>query len=308
MKKITVGIVVILVLLLGSVYVFIPSKIQIVSSTTINCVPATASNCINDSLTWKKWWPVQSNNFVLDAYEFRLTDPLSDGAEISIEKNETVYQTKVQMIPVGRDSTIAHWLVYYPASVNPFRRLQQRNDALHIKQNLDSLLQGLKNFAGETKNIYGFHIERTTFPDTVLAKTKFVSRDYPTTKTIYDAITKIKTVAAKQGSKERGFPMLNIERIDSSHYETMVAIPVDKELNEEQNVSTSIMLTMKDRFLFSEVTGGAATIQKAHEAIHKYMLDHVLTAPAIPFDILITDRSKETDTSKWRTAVYFPSM
>lgn len=102
--------------------------------------------------------------------------------------------------------------------------------------------------------------------------------------------------------------MLNIERIDSSHYETMVAIPVDKELNEEQNVSTSIMLTMKDRFLFSEVTGGAATIQKAHEAIHKYMLDHVLTAPAIPFDILITDRSKETDTSKWRTAVYFPSM
>lgn len=308
MKKITIGLIVVLVLLLSSVYIFIPSKIHIVTGVSINCVPKIASNCVNDSMVWKRWWPAQSTQFAFNGYRFELTNPFTDGAEVAIKKNKTVYQSRVQMIPVGRDSTIAHWSVDYPTSVNPFERLRQRSEAFTIKQNLDSLLQYFKSFEGETKNIYGFHIQRTTFPDTILAATKFLTSNYPTTQNIYDAVNKIKTVVAKQGAKEKGSPMLNIERIDSSNYETMVAIPVDKELNKEQNVATSIMLTMKDRFLFIEVIGGPATIKKAHEAITKFMLDHVLTAPAIPFDILITDRSKETDTSKWKTAVYFPSM
>jgi len=309
MKKLTIGIIVILVLILCSVYVFIPSKIEISGVSTINCIPKVASNSINDSMMWEKWWPNKSSkHFSYNGYEYELINPLTDGAEITIKKNETIYQTKVLMVPVGRDSTTAHWFVSYSASMNPLKRIRQRKEAVTIKNNLDSLLERLKNFAGETRNIYGFHIERGTFPDTILAATKFVTVNYPTIQNIYDAINKIKTVIAKQGAKEKGSPMLNIERIDSLQYETMLAIPIDRELNKELNVATSIMLTMKDRFLFTEVIGGPVAIQKAHEAINKYMLDHVLTAPAIPFDILITDRSKQGDTSKWRTTIYYPSM
>lgn len=309
MKKITAGIIIIVLFLLGSVYIFIPSKIEIVSTVTINCVPKTASNSINDSMTWKKWWPSASSaHFGFNGYEYVLTNPLADGAEITVKKDETVWQTKVQMIPVGRDSTTAHWFVSYSVSADPFKRISQKNEAALFKKDLDSLLERLKSFAGETKNSYGFHIERTTFPDTILAATKFLTPGYPTTQNIYSAIARIKTVVARQGAKEKGFPMLNVERIDSSNYETMVALPVDKALQTEQHVATSIMLTMKDRFLSTEVTGGRSTIQKAHEAITKYMLDHVLSAPAIPFDILVTDRSKQSDTSKWKTIIYYPSM
>jgi hypothetical protein len=38
------------------------------------------------------------------------------------------------------------------------------------------------------------------------------------------------------------------------------------------------------------------------------MNDHFLSAPAIPFEILITDRSKEKDTTRWKTKIYQPSM
>jgi hypothetical protein len=68
------------------------------------------------------------------------------------------------------------------------------------------------------------------------------------------------------------------------------------------------MVPMKDRFLKTGVTGGPLTIKKAHEAIDEYMKDHILSQPAIPFEILVTDRSKETDTSKWKTTIFYPSM
>ena len=36
------------------------------------------------------------------------------------------------------------------------------------------------------------------------------------------------------------------------------------------------------------------------------MNDHSLSAPVIPFEYIITDRSKEPDTSKWITKICFP--
>jgi hypothetical protein len=68
------------------------------------------------------------------------------------------------------------------------------------------------------------------------------------------------------------------------------------------------MVPMKDRFLKTEVVGGPFTIESAHTAIEKYMNDRFLSAPAIPFELLITDRRQEPDTTKWKTTIFHPSM
>jgi hypothetical protein len=65
---------------------------------------------------------------------------------------------------------------------------------------------------------------------------------------------------------------------------------------------------MKDRFLTTDVSGGPVSIEKAHNAIKKYMSDHSLWGPATPFEILVTDRSKITDTAAWKTKIFYPSM
>jgi hypothetical protein len=36
--------------------------------------------------------------------------------------------------------------------------------------------------------------------------------------------------------------------------------------------------------------------------------DHQRVAPAIPFQSLVTDRTKQPDTSKWVTRLYWPIM
>lgn len=309
MKKIALGIISILAFFLIFTYVFIPSKIEISGITTINCSPKIASNCINDTTAWKKWWPVPSaKGFTCNGYEYQLAKPLTDGAEITVSDGTTAYRAKAQTVPAGRDSAQVYWTVHYITGNNPFIKWLKKKEAVLIRQSLDTLFGSLKQFASKTENIYGYHIERGTFPDTLLAATKFFTKGLPSLENIYRAINAIQSTIAKQGIKQTGSPMLNTGKISASMYETMVALPVNREVKNENNISMSRMLTMKDRFLITEVVGGPAMIQKAHQQISQYMLDHILSAPAIPFEILVTDRSKEPDTSKWKTMVYYPSM
>ena len=101
---------------------------------------------------------------------------------------------------------------------------------------------------------------------------------------------------------------MDTRQIEHSNYETMVAISIDHVIPASNDFFISRMVPMKDRFLETEVTGGTGRIQQAHQAVSKYMIDHALSAPARPFEILVTDRRQEGDTSKWKTLIYYPSM
>ncbi|HTM92448.1 MAG TPA: hypothetical protein VL095_08525 [Flavisolibacter sp.] len=256
---------------------------------------------------WKRWWP-SLHSFSFDGYTFSLATSFSDGAEIKMTKGSTTYHTQIRTIAIGSDSTTVQWLVTYASSKNPVQRVQQAKSALKIKSDLDELLQHLKNFAEKTENIYGFNIRRTTFTDTLLAAKKFAGKEYPSLTEIYKTIHQVRQTLSSQGIVTTGYPMLNVNRKDSALYETMIAIPVNKKPLPQHTVFFTRMISMKDKFLFTEVTGGPGTIQNAHGAINQYMNDHSLSAPAIPFEVLITDRSQEADTSKWKTLVYHPSM
>jgi hypothetical protein len=307
MKKLIIGLILVLCIGLSSIYFFIPSEIQISSVRFLRCIQKNASNCINDTNNWKRWWP-SSHSFSLDGYTFSLTTPFSDGAEIKMTKGSASYHTRIRTIATGSDSTAVQWMVTYSAGINPIERVQQGKSALEIKNVLEELLQHLKNFAEKTENIYGFNIRRTTFTDTLLAAKKFSGKQYPSVSEIYTTIYQINQTLSAQGIETAGYPMLNVNQKDPALYETMIAIPVNKKPLPRQNIFFTRMVPMKDRFLFTEVTGGPGTIQNAHAAINQYMNDHFLSAPAIPFEILITDRSKQTDTAKWKTLVYHPSM
>jgi hypothetical protein len=60
------------------------------------------------------------------------------------------------------------------------------------------------------------------------------------------------------------------------------------------------------RFLKTEVTGGPYIIEHAHKMMQQYFEDYKRTSMAIPFEYLVTDRSKEPDTAKWVTRIYGP--
>ena len=58
--------------------------------------------------------------------------------------------------------------------------------------------------------------------------------------------------------------------------------------------------------LVVEVRGDQQTINEAIKQIEKYITDYQRSIIAIPFQSLITDRSKESDSTKWITKIYYP--
>jgi hypothetical protein len=304
MKRILLSIFILIAFCLGAVYILVPSEIKISNIALAPCIPKNTTDCLQDQSTWKRWWP----KYAAKDYDYKLTNPFTDGAEIQLSKGEKKLKTRILVIPSGKDSSAVEWQTSFTSSYNPFKRVAQWFEAKEIKSNMHSVMDSLLNFATKTENIYGFHIERTTFTDTILAVTKFLTNTYPSTEIIYDAVTQLKEKIRDEGAEEKDFPMLNVRETDDNQFEAMIAICINKEIKNEANIFTTRMVPMKDRFLKTEVIGGPLSIKNAHRAIEKYMNDHLLSAPAIPFEILITDRSKETDSSKWKTKIFHPSM
>ena len=58
--------------------------------------------------------------------------------------------------------------------------------------------------------------------------------------------------------------------------------------------------------LEAKVVGGPATIEKGEIAMKNFAKDYGKVSPAIPFQLLVTDRNKEQDTSKWITYLKYP--
>ena len=314
MKKILLVIFILIVLCLVAVYLIIPANIKISATASAYVIPKNVADCLRDPDTWKKWWPSSeatasgSNEFVSGNYHYKLVQPFTDGAEIEMNKAETNFSSRIFIIPTGKDSSLVEWQTILSGGSNPFRRVTRWFQARDIKKNIQPVLNSLVNFAADTKNIYGFPIVRTTFTDTILAATKFSSNGYPSTELIYDAIDRLKKKIKNDGANEKDFPMLNVRQKDSNRFETMIAICVNKQIKNEGNIFVSRMVPMRDKFLRTDVTGGPASIEHAHEAIKDYMEDRFLSAPAIPFEILVTDRREQSDTTKWKTTIFQPSM
>ena len=118
-------------------------------------------------------------------------------------------------------------------------------------------------------------------------------------------ISDLKGYIRTQQAMETGFPMLNVTTSDSIHYLTRVALPVNRELPTAGDIVYKRMLG-RGNILVTEVKGGPGRIKEAFGQMKIYMEDYQRSGVAIPFQSIITDRSKEPDTSKWVTKVYFP--
>jgi len=163
----------------------------------------------------------------------------------------------------------------------------------------------MKPFLGENKNIYHLDIKHRLVMDTVMMSTREKFKKYPSTEDIYKMIEKVKKHIRKFNGRETNFPMLNVNVHNDSSYEAMVAIPVDHSLPDQGNIFLKRML-YQGNILEAEVKGGALRISQGFSDFKNYIMDNGKTPAAIPFEMLITNRSKEPDTSKWVTKLFYP--
>jgi hypothetical protein len=157
----------------------------------------------------------------------------------------------------------------------------------------------------KTENIYGIDIRQTKVSDSALVSTRRRFDHSPTVQDVYDMIQSLKNYIMQNNAIELNSPMLNVFQINSLHYEAMTAIAVNKPLPQTNEFAPKFLLK-GGNILEAQIQGGPHKIETALKELENYRADYRFTSPAIPYQLLVTDRTKEQDTAKWITKLYYP--
>ncbi len=283
---------------------FIPAAIPVQNKAIFYCNTAAASRMIN--YQWKQMFEEHTDSsFRIGEFNYHIQKPVYNGANIHISINGKTYLSTLSLIPLPSDTTLLQWNLVVETSKNPFEKFHDYLQSQALQLNMEKAILQMQIFLQNPRNVYHYRITKTTLTDTVLTFTKKLSGTYPDTNEIYEMVNKLKSYISDQNAKETNSPMLNIIHTDSG-YLSMVGIPTNKELPETKDITNRYLRPMKNKILTTTVRGGTKSVQDAYEQVEQYMRDHSMSAPVMPFELLITDRSKLSDTSKWITQIFYP--
>lgn len=307
MRKWIVGLFILLAVFIGSIYIFIPTKVTITHVVSVNANREATYRYISQQQNWKQWWPGASNDslFTYNDVHFKLTGLRYNTLDITIQTGTDTTKSLLTLIAPDMDSLQMLWNAEVFTGTNPFTRWQRYSQAKKMSAYCDTILQVLKRTVSDIKNVYGVTIKKEKIPYEFVLSKKLVYTNYPTPQQVYEVVDQLREHIIRKGGKADGIPMLHVETKDSIHYETQIAVPIATKLPDEGEFSSKWL--MKDGYIFTaEVTGGIHTVETGFLQIEKFIEDHQLTEVAIPFQSLVTDRVKETDSTKWITKLYYP--
>lgn len=268
---------------------------------------------IGEEEKWEKWWRNSDGKahrngdpFIYNGTVFRLSGQQNYIAGIVIEQNGIKIQSVLHLVSFKSDSTGAIWECEIPAGNNPVSRISTYNKAVELSKNMKAVLQNLKNYVSNPLNVYEISIHRSFTRDTTMLSARFISPTYPTTAEIYGCLETIEKSIKKQEGKVSNFPLLHVRQLDSGGFETQVAIPTNRLLENDGKIFYRRMFP--GNFLTAEVKGGPYTLKEAQDQLINFQKDNRKIVMAMPFQQLITDRMKEQDTLKWITRIYLPVM
>ena len=313
MKKWMIVTGVILILGVCTIFIFIPSKIAISKVTTAKITIMGATRFLSHEDKWEKWWRDEDGKshepgkpFIYRGARFHLTNHENNAIGIEIEKGDLKLNSVLSLASLKVDSIIMIWECRISAGNNPFDRLKKYHAAFEFKDNMAAILQNFNKFMAIPQNIYGLNIIGQSTNDTMLLSARYKSRNSPSTAEIYGYLHRVEENINKQKATVTGFPMLHITRLPDSSYETQVALPTSRWLKENGEFFTRRM--PRGYFIVADIQGGPYAIKQAVEQMNNYISDYNKTVMAISIQYLITNRLKETDTSKWITRLCVPAM
>lgn len=270
----------------------------------MNVSTAGLGRSLSSASNWQKWWPADSPlNFNGKSYKIIASN--MNLFDIQVNSGNDTMKSRLALLFLSNDSSLVTWQAETEKSTSPFTRFFRYKEAKEIERDMTEILTSLRDFAEKTENIYGFDVKRAIVTDSVLVSTRSSFDHKPGVHEVDNMIQRLKIYIAQHGAVEKNLPMLNVRKIDSSHYEVMTAIPVDRELPATKEFAPKFLFK-GGNILEAEIKGGPATIETAFDQLENYRVDYKFTTPAIPFQSLVTDRVKEPDTTKWITRLYYP--
>jgi hypothetical protein len=304
MKKILLLIGGLFILLLVAAYFFIPGTLTVSETLRVNCVSEAAFRSLSNQPKWSPFGEPGSNSNDSSAISYTITKKANNSFEIQVTQDSKTHTSQMNFISLMNDSSMIIWQCKVQTSRNPFKRLSDYVNVLSLKKSMDNITAGLQLHLSNIEDVYGFAFKETSTTDTLYISTKSLSARYPGNEIIYSLVNKLKKFCTEEGCSVTNSPMLNISKSGPDQYQVMIALPVNKVMQPKDSVFPGRMVPGK--FISAEVRGGFNTVEYALSQAQFYFQDYKRSSMAIPFQYLITDRQKETDSTKWITKIYVP--
>ena len=307
MKRVALATILIILVLVISVYSFIPSIIVYTKTVSVKCIDKNVLLLLANKQSWSKWLAQESpTNDVIEYMGYQLKPGAASYTTVTFDalKEADLIQNEIGFVKDSVTKTRILIVSSISTGTNPFTRFRKWQRMNDYETVIDDLLQKFTSYAENKKNIYGVEITDGRIPDELFISTRKTFDHYPTETEIYQLIDQLKVYVATKNAKQVNPPMMHVETIDSSHFDIMVALPIDKEIGNNGDFVFKQMV--KGNTLIAEVSGGRASIDNGLKALEQFKNDYQFTSPAISFELMITDRRAEPDTSKWVTRLYYP--
>ena len=294
---------VLLIAVTVAVYWYVPSKVVVLAYASVECNFPATKRFIFDDKNWSAW--LKQDSSVNGNFRQKISNVFYNNADILISNKDDVYTTSLMIIPYNIDSTGIEWRDTLLTGNNPFTRISRYMKARSLKKHIDTVMVNLTSFLNDKTRVYGVNIKKEIVRDRPLLATRQVTTTYPAPGDAYRLIALLRDYAHSQGDTSSGPAMKNVTKIDSTHFELMVAIPTNTYLKGTDEFIPKGLVGGNP--IATEFTGGEATIINAWNGIRQYKEDYRLSSPAIPYELMITDRQKEPDTAKWVTKIVYPT-
>ena len=305
MKKIFFTILVLLILAFSVIQFIIPEKIRITGSNNIELSPLSLQRGITNQNNWKHWFPANPDSGSASR-EITVT-PLQkniSSIKIKVQIKDASFTGSIGNLSGDEEEKLFYSLEADQESTGPVSRIDQYLKARKVKRHLETVLEKMESFLSDNKNIYGFPLRIGKVKDSTLISAKITTSGYPQTGEIYGLIHELHKYIAQQNGVIRDSAMLNVFPLQGNEHQVMVAFPLLRDIPSNEKFTIKKMIL--GNLLQTEVKGGPHTIQKGEQALQNFMNDYRRESPAIPFQSLITDRRKVTDTALWVTRLSHP--
>lgn len=293
-----------------ALWLFVPEKVSVSShyKAPVNAEPVYRKL----SSDWVSWWPGTvegspklSQILTLNGFRFKLLAPIYSGFKFSVNKNDRTDTLLLQLLSTHRDSLTLYWSVAFPQNKSLFGKFAQYRHAQALKSTIAELSDSLIRYISQPVNLYGIDVQKEQVTIGFLVSTQKEFSSEPSTADCYSLIHHIKDYINQNHGVEDGSPMLHVLKADSGKYKVQAAIPIKEKMVETDSFAVKAMFK-GGNILTAKVVGGPATVAYGLKQMDQYVADYQKTVMAIPFQMLITDRTQVTDTTKWITELYCP--
>lgn len=310
MKRVLVIFVLLIAVSTVILYIGISSQQSFAKSTLVACTSDGALRMLSTLDSNKQAWPGERMNdstFQFEQLQYTTGATLINSTGLSFIYAEKNYPAQLVIEETTPDSSrfIIQTAAVLP--LHPIHRIKQFFAVKQLQQQVGALLASLKKKYDGEELVYGLKVEMNRVKDSAMISTRTMLNHYPSVKEIYEMADAIQTYIKANGGKASNPPMLHVYKEGANQYLVMVAVPTQTQVPGNETFLQKRMLA-NGYILVSEVTGGNTAIKQGEAAMKQYVMDHQKSSPAIPFQMLLTDRRAEPDTSKWKTRLYYPVM